>query len=490
MVLRLLRDLQSHARLRPDAVAARPAGVAGKWALTWCELDRKLSAVSTSLARRGAVGGTIVFCYPNSSEYIAGFLAVLAASRHLFPLAFDAPPLELQAASRRAGAAAAIIHRQALSSLGGSFRATHDLPEISDDAVLLTDPIWPASNGNGPALLLQSSGTTAEPKIVLRDGASLDAVSANIVRACGFSADDHVLAAVPLCHSYGLEHGILAPIAAGSCVHVCERFDLSVVLPEIRGGGITLFPGVPFMFEMLIHAGNAVAPTLRRAWSAGGPLPRATFDAFLAKFGLRVSQLYGATEIGSVTFNDPESAGFDPAGVGTPMDGVSIRILDADEPRIEDSLPAGMEGQVAIAAPSMLRSYVGADPPPLIDGHFLTGDLGLIDDRGALSITGRLKLQIDVGGRKVNPAEVESVLCQHPDVGSCVVLPMRLSETVCRLKAIVTRARPDVEISALELRRFVRERLSGYKVPRLFEVRDALPVSPSGKVLRRRVEAS
>jgi acyl-CoA synthetase (AMP-forming)/AMP-acid ligase II len=171
------------------------------------------------------------------------------------------------------------------------------------------------------------------------------------------------------------------------------------------------------------------------------------------------------------------------------MDGVSIRILDVDHPRIDRPLPPDTEGQVAIAAPSMLSGYVD-EPAPLLGGHFLTGDLGMLDEQGHLAITGRLKLLIDVGGRKVNPSEVEAVLRCHPDVGECVVVPMRLSQTVCRLRAIVTPARPDIELSPQELRRFARQRLSACKVPRIFDIRPNLPTGPSGKVLRHLVEAS
>lgn len=362
------------------------------------------------------------------------------------------------------------------------------MPELANDAFLLSSPNWPTTTNSGPALLLQSSGTTDEPKIVRRDERALDAVTAAIVRACGFTPDDRVLAAVPLCHSYGLEHGILAPLAAGSCVHVSDAFDLSVVLPELRRG-ITLLPGVPFMFEMLCRAADGTFPGLRRVYSAGGPLPRQTFDLFHRKFGLRIGQVYGATEVGSVTFNDPDGPNFDPTSVGKPMDGVSIRILDAEDPRVDRPLPPGMEGQVAIAAPSMLSGYVG-ESAPLGDGHFLTGDLGVLGDDGALTVTGRLKLLIDVGGRKVNPAEVESVLLRHPQVGQCVVVPMRVGETVYRLRAIVTPAQVDAELSPQDLRRFARERLSAYKVPRVFEVRTSLPTSPAGKVLRRLAETS
>ena len=139
----------------------------------------------------------------------------------------------------------------------------------------------------------------------------------------------------------------------------------------------------------------------------------------------------------------------------------------------------------------MMSGYFPGDAQDnIVDGHFLTGDLGRLDELGRLMITGRIKLLIDIGGLKVNPVEVEEVLAQHPDVAACVVLPVRVSETVSRLKAIVTPrrtdgARPDPE----SLRRFARGRLTPHKVPRLFEVRSFLPRSLTGKILRNQVSA-
>ena len=128
---------------------------------------------------------------------------------------------------------------------------------------------------------------------------------------------------------------------------------------------------------------------------------------------------------------------------------------------------------------------------PVVDGYFLTGDLGRMDGAGNLTITGRIKLLIDVGGLKVNPLEVEEVLAQHPEVSACVVLPVRVTDTVCRLKAIVTPRDPagGAGPTPESLRRFARGRLTLYKVPRLFEVRATLPRSPTGKILRQFVAA-
>ena len=193
-----------------------------------------------------------------------------------------------------------------------------------------------------------------------------------------------------------------------------------------------------------------------------------------------------------MTFNDPNRAGaFDPASVGRPMRGVDIRILDVDDPRPDGPLMHGVEGQVAVRANSMMEGYLNDDTAgALLDGYSLTGDLGRVDGQGRLTLTGRIKLLIDVGGLKVNPLEVEEVLAQHPQVAACVVVPVPVSETVSRLKAIVMPRDPDGPGPTPEsLRRFARDRLTAYKVPRLFELRKTLPRSPTGKVLRHLVAA-
>lgn len=335
-------------------------------------------------------------------------------------------------------------------------------------------------------MLLLSSGTTGKPKIVRRDAASLDAVSAAMAQAVGFTRDDCVLAATPLFHSYGVEHGLLAPMWAGSQVDLCDGFERQVVHRHLLSGSTTIFPGVPFMYEMLCDAAvdSTTLTRLRRAYSAGGPLPRALFERMEQKFGARVTQLYGATEIGSVTFHSPEDEPFDPGSVGRAIQGVQLLMLDPSAPDTNHPLPTDAEGHVAIKAASMLSGYLDGEPAPLLDGYFLTGDLGRLDPRGRLTITGRIKLLIDIGGRKVNPLEVEEVIARHPDVGACVVVPMEMSETLFRLKAIVVPARPDAPPDPRELRGWVRERLSHYKVPRVFEVRSDLPRSAAGKILR------
>jgi acyl-CoA synthetase (AMP-forming)/AMP-acid ligase II len=474
-----------HAKRTPDAPALVDAARAS--AVARGDLARAAGATAAALARDIGPGDVVLLVCPNDPRFAAAFLAVLAAGGRVFPLLPESTPAELAAAAERSGAAAAVGTPAALAAL--DVRRKFPLPEIGSEDES-TGIRLVARDTSRAGLLLQSSGTTGLPKIVFRDAASLDAVAAAMVESVGFGPADRVLTCLPLCHSYGVEHGLLAPVYAGSATHLCDGFDLNLVRAQLVDGGVTIFPGVPFMFEALARLeGRGVLPSLRRAYSAGGPLPPAVYDAFRDRFGVRVSQLYGATEIGSVTYGDPLSDHFNPAGVGRPMRGVSVRILDPVNPRVDRPLPCGSEGHVAISARSMLSHYVGDDTPPAEHGYFLTGDLGRLDAGGTLVITGRTKLLIDVGGRKVNPLEVEAVLAGHPLVERCVVVPVAVSETVSLLKALVIPRGGSGGVTPDDLRRFARERLVPYKVPRVFELRGSLPTSPTGKVLRHLIAA-
>jgi len=139
-----------------------------------------------------------------------------------------------------------------------------------------------------------------------------------------------------------------------------------------------------------------------------------------------------------------------------------------------------------VRAPSMLSSYLDGEVP-LVDGHLLTGDLARIGADGRITITGRQKLLIDVGAYKVNPLEVENELRTHPGVAECVVVAVAASETVQRLRAVVAIRDGEPRPTADGLRKFLRERLSPIKVPRIIEFVDSLPKSPTGKVLRDQV---
>lgn len=437
------------------AIAPTPSSPA----ITYGELVSSALGRAAELRRRNA--GTILLVAENSPDYIAWFLGSLWAGCWAMVVQGAAPRSDLASLADRL-AAGLIIGR--------------DLPGLPSLPLRADFPPAPAAGPEG-GLMLQSSGTTGMPKIVRRNAKSLRAVARNVADAVGLTPNDVVGAAIPMGHSYGIENALLAPLAAGASIRVFASFEPAAIASHLTG--ITVFPGVPFFFEAISRA-TANRGSLRLAYSAGASLPARTAAAFQDAFGLRLGQLFGTTEVGSVAFAHPDDPAFDPASVGKPMHGVRIRIADGDG----RDLPRGAEGQVLIAAPSMLESYADAPLDLTPDGFFPTGDLGRLDETGQLSITGRLKFIVDVGGLKVNPLEVEAVLASHPRVADCIVLPLSLSETVTRLRALVV---PRAAIDLESLRDFCRARLAPHKVPRVFEVRDDLPRSPTGKILRRQL---
>lgn len=464
----LIQHVASHAERRPDAVAYREVTNAPATArsVTYAQLARSVDDFAATIRTQFPVGSTLVVRIPNTCDYPAAFLGTLAAGCAAFPVPADIAEPELRSAIEQSQAVAVVGTGLTMTPTGQS-----------------------PSDGRRHGLLLQSSGTTGRPKIVYRPAAAVDAACANMVAAVGSTESDRVLATVPLCHSYGLEHGLLAPMTAGATVHLCQGFDLHLVLGELTGAGVTLFPAVPSMFEMLAQLADDRTrfPSLRTTYSAGGPLPKGVSDTFHRKYGLRIAQLYGASELGSVTFTRTDDPAFDPASAGRPMNGVTVRIASPSDANA--TLPSGDEGQVLVRATSMFAGYLNGDSGITADGFFPTGDLGRLDAHGNLTITGRIKLLIDVGGLKVNPLEVEDVIRQHPGVAACVAVPIRLSETICRIKAVVQPADLANPPSVEDLRRFTRARLTPHKVPRIFELRDSLPTSATGKILRHLVEA-
>ena len=479
--MRLLDRLHRHAAAAPEAIVYRDSATSQTW--TYRQLLFRSATLAHRLASQCTAESVVLICCPNSMEFAVAFLGTLAAGCAAFPVSIENPPAELHDVARRANAACIIAPDDVLSALP----ETPGIPlaELKDESRETFPSLAPA--GISARLLLVSSGSTGKPKIACRSGDAVDAVAEQIAIAIGLLDCDRILGLVPMCHAYGIEHELLAPIWVGAAVHLCQGLDLSLIRRELENSNITMLPGVPSIFEMLGQLGEQArqGATLRAAYSAGGPLPSSVSQTFTSRFGVRVGQLYGASEFGSITFGDPADPNYPASSVGRPMPGVTIRIVPGTDPNV--CQPTGDEGQVWVAARSMFNGYLGESDPSLIDGFFPTGDLGRLDSQGHLTITGRIKLMIDIGGQKVNPLEVEDVLLQHPGVADCVVIAVRQSPTVLRLKAVVTSKAGPLDIE--ELRRFAQQHLAGYKVPRVFEVCRSLPRNATGKIQRHLVQA-
>lgn len=490
MSILLLRRLAEHAEARGDAVAIVESDERGEAARSMCfaELASAVEAFGRRLESRFERGDVLLVCQPNRAECTVAMLGALRAGMTALLVSRELSAAELRGIEAQAQPVA-FVGDPACSPGLTQLRAASATADL--DGAAATHGLALRAEPRGverAGLMLVSSGTTGDPKIAYRTPASIDAVARNVATALALTQDDCVLAMIPLVHSYGVEHGIFAPTYAGARVHLCR----GILAPQMCGaldlGGVTVLPGVPAVFDMLSGFGKGEErfPELRLALSAGSPLPMPVFDACLRRLRLRVGQLYGSSEVGSITFNDPHRTGHDPVSSGFAMEGVELRVLDPADPDLRSPLPAGTEGELWVRSPSMLETYVGA-ASPLVDGFFGTGDLAQVSAAGELSITGRLKLLIDVGARKVNPLEVERVLGRQPGVRECVVLPVRVTETVSRLRALVVPEHRHVPPPTEQLREALRAELSAYKVPRMIEIVEELPRSPTGKLARRQL---
>jgi long-chain acyl-CoA synthetase len=295
-----------------------------------------------------------------------------------------------------------------------------------------------------------------------------------------------------LFHITGLIAHISASLLVGAPLVLFCRFEPAVALEQIRDNRCTFTVGSITVFIALMNSpgGDRQAlASLSKIWSGGAPIPPATVKAFSAHFGQYIHNIYGLTETTSPSHGVPYGADspVDQASgalsVGVPVFGTSVRIVDDDR----RDLQVGEVGEIVISGPQIVAGYW--DKPQETEaaipgGALHTGDVGYMNEDGWFFIVDRKKDQINAGGYKVWPREVEDVLYEHEAVREAAVVgvadPYR-GETV---KAFVSlkaghQADPD------ELTAFCRERLAAYKYPRAIEILDELPKTVTGKILRR-----
>jgi acyl-CoA synthetase (AMP-forming)/AMP-acid ligase II len=482
--LDLIRRLDDHARARPAAPAVRFTDEAELREWSWETLRARTAAAAARLATEATGPTRAILLAGNRPETLAALLGALAAGVEVLPIAPDAPASEWSDLARRAEASLLIEPADAPSNghaFPGRRLALESLADASGDTPL-------PSPSRAGSLLLHSSGTQGATKIVHRPAAALDALARNVTRAVGLGPEDTVLVTLPLCHSYAIDFAVLGAVASGSAQEIHDRFLPARAAAALLSGRITVWPAVPLMLDAVSRNAREESARLARTRviSAGSPLPPRVRHRFEAAFGARVAQLYGASEFGAIAYSPPEAEGFDPAAVGRPFEGVTFRVVKPGQSEAREPLAVGSEGEVWVRAPSAMDRYLDAPDRPDAEGYWTTGDLGRLDAHGALHVTGRVKSLIDVGGRQVNPLEVEAVLARHPAVTEAVVVGTAFSDTAARLKAIIV-PQPGQSPSSGELRAFAREHLAAHKIPRSFELRSELPRSAAGKVLRQKL---
>lgn len=469
-----------------DPLLAAAEAVPGALALEDAAVRRtygELAECAASLAgglREGGVGpgdrvGLLAADGVAAAESIH---AIRLAGAVLVPLNRRLPATTLRELVERVGARFVLVDEAHAAALDG--------PRILRLGSLTGRPCVDPAQPDRPAAILFTSGTSGSPKGAVLSGANLVASAMAWNGFLGARAEDRWLAAVPLFHVAGL--GILYRAAlARASIRIHDRFDPAAVLRALAGDRIAFVSLVPTQLAALLDHGPLEAPALRGILLGGAPIPpdlvRRAVDARLP-----VVPTYGLTEAASgVTALVAAEAASVPGSSGRPLPGVSLRI-DA---------PPGGEGEILVQGPMVFAGYDGDEAATAealdADGWLHTGDVGVLDTDGRLTVLDRRDDLFVSGGENIYPAQAEAALAASPLVAD-VAVAGRPHERWGRVPVAVVvpalreTALPGPELAA-ELGRYARERLPRHAVPAGFVIREALPRTATGKIRRQEVTA-
>jgi long-chain acyl-CoA synthetase len=346
--------------------------------------------------------------------------------------------------------------------------------------------------GDDTAFLTYTSGTTGPPKGAMNTHGNVTFNSQAYRDWCSLTSDDVVLGVAPLFHITGLIAHVTVSLLIGAPLVLFHRFEPSLGIDVIREQRPTFTVGAITVFIALMNAPNADGDALKsltKILSGGAPIPPSTVKAFSSAFGHYIHNVYGLTETTSPSHGTPlgvegpvdEASGA--LSVGVPIYNTVVQILGEDG----TELPPGEIGEIVTTGPQVVKGYWNKPEETanaLPGGTLHTGDVGYMDAQGWFYIVDRKKDQINAGGYKVWPREVEDVLYEHEAVREAAVVGVPDEYRGETVKAFVS-LRPGKSVTAEELVAFTKERMAAYKYPRQVEFLDEIPKTVSGKLLRR-----
>ncbi len=477
--------------------AAVAIDVPGGARLTYLQLRAQVASAADALARLGLRrGDRVALVLPNGAEAIVLFLAAATAgiAAPLNPgykedeFRFYLDDIDARAlivprgqgeSARRARPGHAILIEAAIDEKGEMTLESQAARNSSRTAETPKD--------DDIALVLHTSGTTSRPKLVPLRQRNLAFSAQNIAQTYKLTPDDVAMCAMPLFHIHGLMASTMATFSSGGSVVVPPRFDPMSFWPTLQERSVTWYSAVPTIHQMLLMRNRGERPAgaekLRFIRSSSSALSAETMRQLESRFGAPVLEAYGMTEASHQMASNPLPPGARRPGTVGLETGIRIGIMSEDGA----TLPSGDRGEVVIRGPSVIDGYADsaeANAKSFTGGWFRTGDQGVVDAEGYLSLIGRLKEMINRGGEKIAPREIDDALLQHPSVGEAVAFgsphPIWGEEVAA---AVVLKG----EASEKELIAFARERLADHKVPKKLYIVEEIPRTATGKIQRRSV---
>ncbi len=490
----LAHNLTASAQRYPDSPALR----IGDAVITYAELDDATARVA-GLFRDGGLGpgDRVGIMLPNVPQFAFAYYGVLRAGGVVVPMNVLLKQREVEFYLGDSGAKLIFAwHELAGEAEQGAADVGAECivvePESFAQSLAGVEPAEQVAEraARDTAVILYTSGTTGKPKGAELTHSNL-AINADVSKALfSLDHDDVVLGALPLFHAFGQTCGLNAAVSAGSTLTLIPRFSADAALAAIERDRVTVFEGVPTMFSALLNHPERErfdVSTLRVCVSGGAALPVEVLRGFEQAFGCVILEGYGLSETSPVAcFNHPDRER-KPGSIGTPIEGVEMRLVDADR----ETVAPGETGEIAIRGHNVMRGYWNR-PEATADaidsaGWFYSGDIARVDEDGCYFIVDRKKDLIIRGGYNVYPREIEEVLYEHPAVREAAVIGVPHAELGEEVGAAVV-LKPGETVTESEIRNHVKANVAAYKYPRHVWFVDDLPKGPTGKILKREIK--
>ncbi len=493
--------------------AGEPALVEDTQRYTFAQLYAEAVRASAAFGARGIRAGDRVAVWaPNSAAWVIAALGALGLGAVLVPLNTRLKGKEAAFILRRSGARALVTVGDFLGTHYPQLLAGESLPQL-EQLILLSGggssaaaDAWPqflrAGAAADPAAvraayervqpqdtadILFTSGTTGEPKGVISTHRQNVQVFRTWSDFVGLTRGDRYLGVNPFFHSFGYKAGWLACLLQGATMYPLAVFEAGRALDAIERERINVLPGPPTLYQSLLAHESLPRrdlSSLRLAVTGAASVPPALISRMRHELGFKsVLTAYGLTESTGVVTICPHGADDETVATrcGIAIPGVEVRCADA----AGRSVPTGEPGEVLVRGYNVMRGYFedAAATAAAIDaeGWLHTGDVGVLDERGYLRITDRIKDVFIVGGFNCYPAEIEKLFAEHPAVAQAAVIGIpdeRLGEVG---KAYIV-LRPGTAATPQALSAWARENMANYKVPRVIEIVTQLPLNAAGKV--------
>jgi fatty-acyl-CoA synthase len=335
-------------------------------------------------------------------------------------------------------------------------------------------------------IVMYTSGTTGRPKGAALTHGNITWNAINVLVDADLRADEVTLVTAPMFHTAALNMSVLPTLLKGGRVVIEPGFEPERALDLIAGEGVTCLFGVPAMYAAIRQSprwAEADLTRVRNLLCGGAPVPEPLIRSYTDR-GLSFIQGYGMTETSpGALLLDRDRTQTKLGSAGYPHFFTDVKVVRSNGTEVG----VGEKGEIVVQGPNVMAGYwqnPEATASSLVDGWFRTGDVAVVDGDGAVYVVDRIKDMIISGGENVYPAEVESVLHEHPAVQDCAVVGVPDEKWGEVGRAIVVLA-PDARLTVDQMREFLTDRLARYKIPRSLAIVDALPRNASGKILRK-----